>query len=107
MTRTVKPKELKEMLESHKDITILDVRRKADHDADPDAVPGAVWHDPEKVDEWSKGLPADKEVIVYCVRGGSVSNSVVDRLADKNVDARYIEGGIIAWKESGGKTEKK
>ncbi len=32
MTRTIAPQELKEMLES---VTVFDVRRKADHDADP------------------------------------------------------------------------
>jgi hypothetical protein len=37
-------------------------------------MPGAEWRDPEKVDEWIKELPADKEVVLYCVRGGTVSN---------------------------------
>src|SRR5574340_171003 len=71
MTRTITPQELKEMLES---VTVLDVRRKADHDADPGMIPRAAWRDPEKVDEWSNGIPAGKEVVIYCVRGGSVSN---------------------------------
>lgn len=107
MSRTIKPQELQARLESRKEVTIIDVRRKADYDADPEAVPGAVWRDPVKVGEWSKELPADKEVVVYCVRGGSVSNQVIDRLLDKNINAHYIEGGIAAWKESGGKTERK
>jgi rhodanese-related sulfurtransferase len=41
--------------------------------------------------------------VVYCVRGGSVSNSVVDRLQAAGVKARYIEGGIEAYKAAGGK----
>ena len=40
--------------------------------------------------------------MLYCVRGGSVSNSVLDNLRSKNIDARFIEGGIVAWKEAGG-----
>jgi rhodanese-related sulfurtransferase len=38
------------------------------------------------------------------VRGGSVSNSVVDQLQAKGVKARFIEGGFEAWKASGGET---
>ena len=40
--------------------------------------------------------------MVYCVRGGSVSNRVVDHLQEKNVQARFIEGGIEAWKAANG-----
>jgi hypothetical protein len=36
------------------------------------------------------------------VRGGSVSNMVLDKLLSKNIQAQYIEGGI-AGKEAGGK----
>jgi rhodanese-related sulfurtransferase len=49
MHRTIKPRDLKSMLEAVQDITILDVRRKADYDADHGALPDAVWRDPEKV----------------------------------------------------------
>jgi len=41
--------------------------------------------------------------VVYCVRGGEVSNSVVDRLHAAGVKARFIEGGIEAYKAAGGK----
>jgi len=40
--------------------------------------------------------------VLYCVRGGSVSNSVLDNLRAKQINARFIEGGIVAWKEAGG-----
>ena len=42
-----------------------------------------------------------QEVIFYCVRGGSVSKSVSEKLMEKNINARYIEGGIAAWIVSG------
>ncbi len=45
-------------------------------------------------------------MIVYCVRGGSVSNTVLDRLLAKDVRARYVEGGILGWKAAGGETER-
>lgn len=43
-------------------------------------------------------MPKDQEVVIYCARGGSVSNKVLDKLLDNDVQARYIEGGIEAWK---------
>jgi len=88
-------------------VKVLDVRRKADFDSDTVRIPGASWKDPEKVAEWSKSLPKDEDVVIYCVRGGSVSNSVVDQLQGQGVRAAFIEGGIEAWKQAGGATEPK
>jgi len=80
---------------------LLDVRRKTDYDADTDTLPGAEWRNPENVDEWAKTLPQDKTVVLYCSRGGSVSNQVLDRLLARNLRAQYLEGGIAAWKSAG------
>jgi rhodanese-related sulfurtransferase len=70
-------------------------------------IPGAVWRDPEQVEQWSKVLPKERKVIVYCARGGSVSRSVSNRLQEEGVRVSYIEGGIATWKESGGEVESK
>jgi len=104
VNRTITNDELKTLLDTNKDLTIIDVRRKADLDAAAEAVPGAPWRDPDKVGEWSKDLPKDKNVVIYCARGGSVSNKVLDQLLEKKIQARYLEGGIAAWKAAGGKT---
>jgi len=106
MKRTVTTDELKTMLEESKDITLLDVRRATDREADKEALPGAQWLDPEKVNEWGEHLPKDKNVVIYCARGGSISNKVLDQLLEKNIQARYLEGGIAAWKAAGGTPEK-
>ncbi len=96
--RTIKASEL------DPDITLVfDVRREADYAASNEIIPGALWKNPEKIDVWFGALPRTMDVVVYCVRGGSVSNSVVDRLQAEGVKARYIEGGIEAWKAAGGK----
>ncbi len=101
MSRTINPQELKSLLET-KDVKVIDVRRKDDYAADNSAIPGATWFDPANIDRWCDTMPTDKELILYCVRGGAVSNSVVDTLQAKGVKARFIEGGISAWKEAGG-----
>jgi len=106
MSRTIKPEELKSVL-GNKDVTVIDVRRKEDYTADNSVIPGSTWFDPANIDNWCTTMPQDKDVVLYCVRGGGVSNAVVDKLQEKGVKARFIEGGIAAWKEAGGKTETK
>lgn len=106
MSRTISPQDLKTLL-IRQDVTLLDVRRKNDFDADAVTLPGAHWKNPEQIAEWSKTLPRDKEVVIYCARGGSVSNSVLDHLLGQGLSARYIEGGIESWKQAGGATRVK
>lgn len=101
MSRTITPNDLKPLVEK-KAVTVLDVRRSNDYDADEVKLPGAEWKNPEQLAEWSAKLPKDKEIVIYCARGGSVSNSVLDGLLGKGLKARFIEGGIEAWKGAGG-----
>jgi len=101
MTHTIDINELKALLESNEPITLLDVRRKADYQADPNTIKGALWRDPEKIGDWSKQLPAGQRTVVYCVKGGSVSQSVMDRLRGDGVDAVFLDGGLKNWIESG------
>lgn len=106
MNRTINPQEFKSKL-GNKDVTVIDVRRKEDYAADNSVIPGSTWFDPANIDNWCSTLPENKEVVLYCVRGGAVSNSVVDTLQSRGLKARFIEGGISAWKEAGGKIDSK
>lgn len=94
---TIKPNELKELLK--KDITLLDVRRNADYEADKTMIEGAKKVDPERIDEWINSIEKGKEVALYCIRGGSVSKSVTEKLNNAGIKARYIEGGYEALKK--------
>ncbi len=96
--------DLKQLLVDRKNILLLDVRRRNDYEVDGQKIPGAALLDPEKLAQWSTALPLDREIVIYCVRGGSVSNAVVDQLQAKGIKARFIEGGIEAWKNAGGQT---
>jgi rhodanese-related sulfurtransferase len=99
MERTIKPATLKTELAGK---FILDVRRVADYAASSEQIAGANWNDPEKLAEWADSLPQNQDIVLYCVRGGGVSNSVVDALQAKGLQARFIEGGIEGWKAAGG-----
>ena len=104
MQSPIGPEELRKLLEGDK-VTLVDVRRKADYEADPGLIPGARWRDPEQVSRWGAELPADRPVAVYCVKGGAVSQSVAETLAGRQMSACYVAGGLKAWKESGGRVE--
>ncbi len=98
LPRTVAPAEV-----NPDAVLVFDVRREADFATSDETLPGAMWKNPDKIDAWIGALPLTLDVVIYCVRGGSVSNSVVDRLQTAGVKARYIEGGLEAYKAAGGK----
>jgi rhodanese-related sulfurtransferase len=106
MQRTISLEELKPLVERG-DALLLDVRRASDYATDTHKIPNAEWKNPEEIAQWSEALPNDREIVVYCVRGGAVSNATVDTLQAKGFKARFIEGGIEAWKGAGGAVESK
>ena len=103
MDRSIKPDTLKsEFAGSNTKPYLLDVRRADDRDASSGQLAGATWKDPTQLAEWADSLPKDQDIVLYCVRGGGGSNSVVDALQARGLKARFIEGGIEGWKAAGG-----
>lgn len=99
MEKIITPSELAALLQSDNKVTLFDVRRKEDYDKFPAVIADAQWRDPEAVDQWLPTLPPQQEVVLYCARGGSVSQSVQKQLAEAGIRARYVEGGIEAFKK--------
>ena len=100
MTQTITPVEFRELMTTQP-FTLLDVRRAADREAHPASMPGATWKDPAQVEAWASDLPRDREVVIFCARGGSVSTSVQAELRSKGFDVRYVQGGLAALEEDG------
>jgi len=88
---------LRQSLASARPPLVIDVRKGPTFLGAPDLIRGALRRDPLRVADWSKSLPGEADVIVYCVHGHEVSQG-----AAKALGARYLEGGIEAWRESGG-----
>ena len=88
---------LRNSLASARPPLVIDVRRNERFLEASDLIRGALRRDPSRVEEWRKSLPGDADVVVYCVHGHEVSQG-----AAKTLGARYLEGGIEAWRESGG-----
>jgi Fe-Mn family superoxide dismutase len=80
---------------------VLDVRRAGMFEQADALLPGARWSDPATVAEWGSTLPADREVVVYCVYGHEVGRATALRLRAAGVKARFLRGGIDDWKRAG------
>ena len=98
MEKSLTTNELAVLAASGQELTVLDVRRKEDFDKDPQCLAHAQWKDPTEIDQWLPSIAADREVVIYCMRGGLVSQSVQQRLAESGLKARYVEGGLEAMK---------
>ena len=96
MNKSLSPEDLTGLLASGGNVTLLDVRRKEDFDKTPQTIAKAEWKNPAEIDLWLPTIPADQEVIVYCVRGGSISQSVQQQMSNNGIKARYVEGGLEA-----------
>jgi len=93
---------LRQSLRSAQPPLVIDVRRQERFLDSTYLLCGALRRDPDKLDQWKGALPQVAEVIVYCVHGHEVSQS-----AAKALHARYLEGGIEAWREAGGELDAK
>ncbi len=82
------------------DALVLDVRRAGVFEQARTMIPGARWCDPSAVAAWSAELPADRDVVVYCVYGHEVGRATAMRLRAAGVKARYLRGGIDGWQSA-------
>lgn len=96
--------ELRAALASDRRPTLLDVCLPGDLARRKDMLPGAVMHAPAALPRWSKDLPKDRPIAVYCICGFQVSGNTVKELRRQGFDARALEGGITAWHAIGGPT---
>ena len=102
MDASISPAARRQSLRSARPPILIDVRRAERFLESPYVIQGALRRDPGDVQEWKETLPKGAEVIVYCVHGHEVSQD-----AAKALGARYVEGGIEAWRESGGELDSK
>ncbi|MCP4932640.1 MAG: hypothetical protein GY927_00195 [bacterium] len=84
---------------------IIDMRKMAAFEASGHIVPGARWHDHENIESWASEYQPGDELIVYCVHGHEVSQNTTAKLCSLGYNARFVEGGIAAYEEAGGKVD--
>jgi len=85
--------------------TVVDVRRPAAFERDPVRLPMALRREPEALEQWAVELEPWRPVVVYCVHGHEVSQNAATALRTRGYDAKYLDGGLEHWRESGGPVE--
>ena len=86
---------------------LVDVRRAGVFAGASELIDGAVWRDPAAVATWADTVDRSRPVLVYCVFGHEVGRSTALALRARGIDARYLVGGIEAWKANGLPTQAK
>jgi superoxide dismutase, Fe-Mn family len=94
----VAPEELQAMLAEGQKIQIIDTRPRHYSTRAQDMMEGAVWRDPEKLDEWIGTIRKDEPVVTFCVYGFHIGCQTAAALKAAGFDARYMTGGHYAWK---------
>lgn len=80
---------------------VIDVRRHGVFADAETVIPNSQWRDPAHIAQWIEQLPRDREILLYCVYGHEVGRGSAVRLRANGFNARYLEGGIDAWKQAG------
>ena len=83
-------------------IQVLDARPRHHISRTVDLMEGAVWRDPDRVEEWVDELAPGQPIAVYCAYGFHVGCNVTRTLRERGYDARFIRGGVSAWYAAGG-----
>jgi len=107
MTYAISATELRSRLATEHPPLVIDVRGAAAFREADCMISGALRRRPDEASTWAAALPMGRTVVVYCVRGHEVSQSAAAMLNDADIPARYLEGGIAAWKETGGALDRK
>jgi Fe-Mn family superoxide dismutase len=100
----VSVEEVKAMLEAGSPVQIIDTRPRHSVNRSHDIMAGAVWRDPDRVDEWVGELSKTDPVVTLCVYGFHIGCETAAALRKAGYDARYLAGGHFAWKAIKGET---
>jgi Fe-Mn family superoxide dismutase len=95
---SITPEEVRAMLAASQRVQIIDTRPRHYSTRAVDMVEGAVWRDPEHVDDWMGTLSREAPVVTFCVYGFHIGCQSAIALRNAGFDARYMSGGHYAWK---------
>jgi Fe-Mn family superoxide dismutase len=95
---SISAEEVRALLNSGTPVQIIDTRPKHYTSKAQDIMQGAVWRDPERLDEWIGTLSKTEPVVTFCVYGFHIGCGTASTLRKAGFDARYMAGGHSAWK---------
>jgi membrane protein DedA with SNARE-associated domain/rhodanese-related sulfurtransferase len=99
----ITPEQLKQKLDAHEDIVIVDLRHKLDYEQDGSRIPGALHLLPQEVQKKHREFPRNRDVVLYCTCPNEAMSAQVAIMLQRRgiVRARPLEGGLQAWRDKG------
>jgi Fe-Mn family superoxide dismutase len=101
-TPAISVEEVEEMLRSGKRVQVIDARPRHYITKATEIMDGAVWRDPERMEDWIGELSKDEPVVTFCVYGFHIGCQTAATLRERGFEARYMSGGHYAWKAKKG-----
>jgi rhodanese-related sulfurtransferase len=71
----ITPEELKQQLDSHEPLAIVDLRHPLDFLPEPCTIPGAIRIPLEDLEKRKDEIPHDREVVLYCTCPNEASSA--------------------------------
>lgn len=95
--------ELRQLIDSHREVAVFDVRQPLDLLANSEIIPGATRIPPKEALENPWLIPKDKDVVLYCTcPSDKTSREVLRKVLSSNFSrVKFLTGGLAAWKAKG------
>jgi rhodanese-related sulfurtransferase len=97
----ITPRDLYERLGSEAAPIVVDVRRDTDFLGAERVIAPALHRSPDRIEEWRNELPSGRTVVTYCAHGEELSQGIATALRIMEIEANFLEGGIVGWTEQG------
>jgi len=94
----IAPEDVHAMIKGGQRVQLIDTRPRHYTTRGQDIAEGAVWRDPERIEEWMGTLSKEVPVVTFCVYGFHIGCQSAATLRKAGFDARYMAGGHYAWK---------
>jgi len=95
--------ELKQRLDRHENVLVVDLRTALDIQAEPLGIAGARWIPPEKLDGKRQPIPPGELVVFYCAEPAEATSARIAGLLNRHGyrNVRPLRGGLEAWRHAG------
>ena len=100
---TITPEQLKQKLDNHENMLLIDVRTQAEYTGELGHIDGTVLLPVQDISSWIKDYQNDKnkEIIMIC-RSGNRSGRATQYFLEHGFKKVYnMAGGMIAWNKAG------
>ncbi len=99
----ITPEELKQKMDRHELVTVVDLRHSLDFLPEPWIIPGAIRIPLGDLDQRSEEIPQDREIVLYCTCPNEASSALTAmKLRSHGITRVHpLQGGLHRWRDLG------